>query len=136
MYGDMYQRERARALGDVSGEYTYQAKVLKERLKSKDITAQERTQLIQAERELIRQAQKIALQRATHQGVVRIYDKFEEELPPLHRQFEEIPETLQELQVNLQDAFDSVTGKAIQNWLQETRTVAIRKSKEELYEAH
>lgn len=132
----MYQRERARSLGDTSGEYEYQAKVLQERLKSPDMSTQERTQLIQAERELRRQAQQIALKRATHEEVGYIYDDLEEELPKIHRQFEEVPENVQHLQVALKDAFDSVTGEAIQTWIQETRTNAIRQSREALYEVH
>ncbi|EIA20010.1 hypothetical protein [Listeria fleischmannii] len=135
MYGDTYQRERARAMGDTSGEYTYQAQVLQARLKNKDITVQERAQLIQAELELRRQAQRIELKRAVHKGIEGIHADFENERPAIHRQFEEVPETLQQLQVALKDAFDSVTGEAIQTWLQSTRTDAIRRSQESLYDA-
>ncbi len=135
MYGNVYDRERARALGDVAGEYKYQADVLKERLKSKDLTPNERANLIAAERELIRQAQKIALKRAVNKGAERIESELDDEMDRVRRRYPEMLEDLHSLQVQIKDAFDSVTGDAVQKWLQSTRTENIRRSKEDLKDA-
>ncbi|MGM0094821.1 hypothetical protein IGJ40_002782 [Enterococcus sp. DIV0418] len=135
MYGNVYERERARALGDVSGEYKYQAGVLKERLKSKDLTPAERANMIAAERELVRKAQKIALKRAANKGAEGIESDLSDTMKKLQKDYPTAQEDLTSLQRDLKDAFDSKTGDAVQEWLVTKQADSMRNSQDDLYSA-
>ncbi|MEN2667877.1 hypothetical protein [Listeria aquatica] len=135
MYGNVYERERARALGDASGEYKYQAGVLKERLKSKDLTPAERANMIAAERELVRKAQKIALKRAANKGAEAIESDLSDTMKKLQKDYPTAQEDLTSLQRDLKDAFDSKTGDAVQEWLVTKQADSMRNSQDDLYSA-
>ncbi|WP_167630543.1 hypothetical protein [Listeria valentina] len=135
MYGNTYERERARALGDASGEYKYQAGVLKERLKSKDLTPAERANMIAAERELVRKAQKIALKRAVNKGAEKIESDLSDTMKKLQKDYPTAQEDLTSLQRELKDAFDSKTGDAVQEWLVTKQADSMRNSQDDLYSA-
>ncbi|EUJ31280.1 hypothetical protein MFLO_09537 [Listeria floridensis FSL S10-1187] len=133
MYGNMYERERARARGEASGDYTYQASVLRERLKSKDLTPSERIRLRHAERDLIKQAQKVELKSAVNQGANRIEAHLTNKMRNIQKKYAEVQEELHILQRQLKDAFDSMTGDAVQEWLVTTHARDIEQSQEDLY---
>ncbi|WP_167630528.1 hypothetical protein [Listeria valentina] len=135
MYGNVYDRERARALGDASGEYKYQSDVLKERLKSKDLTPSERANMIAAERELVRKAQKIALKRAVNKSAEAIESDLSDVMKKLQKDYPDAQEDLTSLQRELKDAFDSVTGDAVQEWLVTKQADSMRNSQDDLYSA-
>ncbi|HCJ4455623.1 TPA: hypothetical protein NR434_001951, partial [Listeria innocua] len=57
MYGNTYQREYARAIGNTSYDLNYQLQIIERELKKKDLTAKERSNLLAAESTLKKQVQ-------------------------------------------------------------------------------
>ncbi|WP_167630550.1 hypothetical protein [Listeria valentina] len=132
MYGDTYQRERAKAMGDTNYESQYQLKLVQEKLQKKDLSASERSTLLSTESELKKQIQLKILQQDAKSDVKQLVEQSKEELPAVQKEQEKAENELKAIQEQLAVAFEAKTGEAIQKWLKNMRKKELDEADDQL----
>ncbi|EAH1307331.1 hypothetical protein D4179_02515, partial [Listeria monocytogenes] len=121
MYGNTYQREYARAMGDTAYDTSYQLKIIERELKKKDLTEGERSNLLGAESILKKQVQLKVLNQDAKKLVEKLTQQTREEMNMIQIENEKIGDELKFIQDKLADAFESRTAKAVQSWMRNIR---------------
>ncbi|EPN1152685.1 hypothetical protein ACTU4B_002272 [Listeria innocua] len=112
MYGNTYQREYARAIGNTSYDLNYQLQIIERELKKKDLTAKERSNLLAAESTLKKQVQLKILKLDAKKSVEKLTQQTREEIAIIQKVNEKIGDELDFIQDKLADAFESRTAKS------------------------
>ncbi|EHE4683204.1 hypothetical protein J0D16_002811 [Listeria monocytogenes] len=132
MYGNTYQREYARAMGDTAYDTSYQLKIIERELKKKDLTESERSNLLAAESILKKQVQLKVLNQDAKKLVEKLTQQTRDEMNMIQIENEKIGDELKFIQDKLADAFESRTAKAVQSWLRNIREEELEEQKEVL----
>ncbi|EAA0348433.1 hypothetical protein ACY2BC_000094 [Listeria monocytogenes] len=132
MYGNTYQREYARAMGDTAYDTSYQLKIIERELKKKDLTEGERSNLLAAESILKKQVQLKVLNQDAKKLVEKLTQQTREEIAIIQKVNEKIGDELDFIQDKLADAFESRTAKAVQSWMRNIREEELEEQKEVL----
>ncbi|EAG7023181.1 hypothetical protein BJN12_07345 [Listeria monocytogenes] len=132
MYGNTYQREYARAMGDTAYDTSYQLKIIERELKKKDLTEGERSNLLGAESILKKQVQLKVLNQDAKKLVEKLTQQTREEMNMIQIENEKIGDELKFIQDKLADAFESRTAKAVQSWMRNIREEKLEEQKEVL----
>ncbi|AEO05325.1 hypothetical protein K3V87_08975 [Listeria monocytogenes] len=132
MYGNTYQREYARAMGDTAYDTSYQLKIIERELKKKDLTEGERSNLLGAESILKKQVQLKVLNQDAKKLVEKLTQQTREEMNMIQIENEKIGDELKFIQDKLADAFESRTAKAVQSWMRNIREEELEEQKEVL----
>ncbi|MBC1818672.1 hypothetical protein HCA30_06705 [Listeria welshimeri] len=132
MYGNTYQREYARAMGDTAYDTNYQLEIIERELKKKDLTAGERSNLHAAESILKKRLQSKVLMQDAKKLVEKLTQQTREEMNMIQIENEKIGDELKFIQDKLADAFESRTAKAVQNWMRNIREEDLEEQKEVL----
>ncbi|MBC2190745.1 hypothetical protein HCB44_00435 [Listeria sp. FSL L7-0229] len=132
MYGNTYQREYARAMGDTAYDTSYQLKIIERELKKKDLTEGERSNLLAAESILKKQVQLKVLNQDAKKLVQKLTQQTREEINMIQIENEKIGDELKFIQDKLADAFESRTAKAVQSWMRNIREEELEEQKEVL----
>ncbi|MCT25825.1 hypothetical protein DUD44_12740 [Listeria monocytogenes] len=132
MYGNTYQREYARAMGDTAYDTSYQLKIIERELKKKDLTEGERSNLLGAESILKQQVQLKVLNQDAKKLVEKLTQQTREEMNMIQIENEKIGDELKFIQDKLADAFESRTAKAVQSWMRNIREEELEEQKEVL----
>ncbi|MBC1495804.1 hypothetical protein HCA18_12575 [Listeria welshimeri] len=132
MYGNTYQREYARAMGDTAYDTNYQLEIIERELKKKDLTAGERSNLLAAESILKKRLQSKVLMQDAKKLVEKLTQQTREEMNMIQIENEKIGDELKFIQDKLADAFESRTAKAVQNWMRNIREEDLEEQKEVL----
>ncbi|EAG3568547.1 hypothetical protein E5Z49_12830 [Listeria monocytogenes] len=132
MYGNTYQREYARAMGDTAYDTSYQLKIIERELKKKDLTEGERSNLLAAENILKKQVQLKVLNQDTKKLVEKLTQQTRDEMNMIQIENEKIGDELKFVQDKLADAFESRTAKAVQSWMRNIREEELEEQKEVL----
>ncbi|EAE6318032.1 hypothetical protein CKO81_04045 [Listeria monocytogenes] len=130
MYGNTYQREYARAMGDTAYDTSYQLKIIERELKKKDLTEGERSNLLGAESILKKQVQLKVLNQDAKKLVEKLTQQTREEMNMIQIENEKIGDELKFIQDKLADAFESRTAKAVQSWMRNIREEELEEQKE------
>ncbi|EJQ3975917.1 hypothetical protein RW657_002741 [Listeria monocytogenes] len=121
MYGNTYQREYSRAMGDVAYDTSYQLKIIERELKKKDLTAGERSNSLAAESTLKKQVQLKVLKQDARKSIEKLTQQTREEITRIQKRNEKNGDELKFIQDKLADAFESRTAKAVQSWMRNLR---------------
>ncbi|RKC30131.1 hypothetical protein [Listeria monocytogenes] len=121
MYGNTYQREYARAMGDTAYDTSYQLKIIERELKKKDLTEGERSNLLAAESILKKQVQLKVLNQDARKSIEKLTQQTREEITRIQKRNEKNGDELKFIQDKLADAFESRTAKAVQSWMRNLR---------------
>ncbi|HAB7813908.1 TPA_asm: hypothetical protein GYP65_13740 [Listeria monocytogenes] len=132
MYGNTYQREYARAMGDTAYDTSYQLKIIERELKKKDLTEGERSNLLGAESILKKQVQLKVLNQDAKKLVEKLTQQTREEMNMIQIENEKIGDELKFIQDKLADTFESRTAKAVQSWMRNIREEELEEQKEVL----
>ncbi|EHP2907315.1 TPA: hypothetical protein ACSY4A_07195 [Listeria monocytogenes] len=132
MYGNTYQREYARAMGDTAYDTSYQLKIIERELKKKDLTEGERSNLLAAESILKKQVQLKVLNQDAKKLVEKLTQQTRDEMNMIQIENEKIGDELKFIQDKLADAFESRTAKAVQSWMKHIREEELEEQKEVL----
>ncbi|MBC1653234.1 hypothetical protein HCA14_09160 [Listeria welshimeri] len=132
MYGNTYQREYTRAMGDTAYDTNYQLEIIERELKKKDLTAGERSNLLAAESILKKRLQSKVLMQDAKKLVEKLTQQTREEMNMIQIENEKIGDELKFIQDKLADAFESRTAKAVQNWMRNIREEDLEEQKEVL----
>ncbi|EAD3257137.1 hypothetical protein EBF15_08265 [Listeria monocytogenes] len=132
MYGNTYQRENARAMGDTAYDTSYQLKIIERELKKKDLTESERSNLLAAESILKKQVQLKVLNQDAKKLVEKLTQQTRDEMNMIQIENEKIGDELKFIQDKLADAFESRTAKAVQSWMRNIREEELEEQKEVL----
>ncbi|EAF2255767.1 hypothetical protein NEB07_001378 [Listeria monocytogenes] len=132
MYGNTYQREYARAMGDTAYDTSYQLKIIERELKKKDLTESERSNLLAAESILKKQVQLKVLNQDAKKLVEKLTQQTRDEMNMIQIENEKIGDELKFIQDKLADAFESRTAKAVQSWMRNIREEELEEQKEVL----
>ncbi|EAF1440156.1 hypothetical protein CHJ26_00470 [Listeria monocytogenes] len=132
MYGNTYQREYARAMGETAYDTSYQLKIIERELKKKDLTEGERSNLLGAESILKKQVQLKVLNQDAKKLVEKLTQQTREEMNMIQIENEKIGDELKFIQDKLADAFESRTAKAVQSWMRNIREEELEEQKEVL----
>ncbi|TYU13164.1 hypothetical protein FZW71_06985 [Listeria monocytogenes] len=132
MYGNTYQREYTRAMGDTAYDTSYQLKIIERELKKKDLTEGERSNLLGAESILKKQVQLKVLNQDAKKLVEKLTQQTREEMNMIQIENEKIGDELKFIQDKLADAFESRTAKAVQSWMRNIREEELEEQKEVL----
>ncbi|EAD3232986.1 hypothetical protein FZ028_13540 [Listeria monocytogenes] len=132
MYGNTYQREYARAMGDTAYDTSYQLKIIERELKKKDLTEGERSNLLAAESILKKQVQLKVLNQDAKKLVEKLTQQTRDEMNMIQIENEKIGDELKFIQDKLADAFESRTAKAVQSWMKNIREEELEEQKEVL----
>ncbi|EAA0418628.1 hypothetical protein CCU51_13080 [Listeria monocytogenes] len=132
MYGNTYQREYARAMGDTAYDTSYQLKIIERELKKKDLTEGERSNLLAAESILKKQVQLKVLNQDAKKLVEKLTQQTRDEMNMIQIENEKIGDELKFIQDKLADAFESRTAKAVQSWMRNIREEELEEQKEVL----
>ncbi|MBC1368155.1 hypothetical protein HCX57_00480 [Listeria welshimeri] len=132
MYGNTYQREYARAMGDTAYDTNYQLEIIERELKKKDLTAGERSNLLAAESILKKRLQSKVLMQDAKKLVEKLTQQTREEMNMIQIENEKIGDELKFIQDKLADAFESRTAKAVQNWMRNIWEEDLEEQKEVL----
>ncbi|HAO5788620.1 TPA: hypothetical protein IQC90_001595 [Listeria monocytogenes] len=132
MYGNTYQHEYARAMGDTAYDTSYQLKIIERELKKKDLTEGERSNLLGAESILKKQVQLKVLNQDAKKLVEKLTQQTREEMNMIQIENEKIGDELKFIQDKLADAFESRTAKAVQSWMRNIREEELEEQKEVL----
>ncbi|MBC2346724.1 hypothetical protein HBP72_10235 [Listeria welshimeri] len=132
MYGNTYQREYARAMGDTAYDTNYQLEIIERELKKKDLTAGELSNLLAAESILKKRLQSKVLMQDAKKLVEKLTQQTREEMNMIQIENEKIGDELKFIQDKLADAFESRTAKAVQNWMRNIREEDLEEQKEVL----
>ncbi|EAG9427599.1 hypothetical protein CW829_10780 [Listeria monocytogenes] len=132
MYGNTYQREYARAMGDTAYDTSYQLKIIERELKKKDLTEGERSNLLAAESILKKQVQLKVLNQDAKKLVEKLTQQTRDEMNMIQTENEKIGDELKFIQDKLADAFESRTAKAVQSWMRNIREEELEEQKEVL----
>ncbi|MBC1985750.1 hypothetical protein HCJ71_00435 [Listeria sp. FSL L7-0478] len=121
MYGNIYQREYSRAMGDAAYDTSYQLKIIERELKKKDLTSEERSNLLAAESTLKKQVQLKVLKQDARKSIEKLTQQTREEITRIQKRNEKNGDELKFIQDKLADAFESRTAKAVQSWMRNLR---------------
>ncbi|HHW4596527.1 TPA: hypothetical protein ACUWZX_001350 [Listeria monocytogenes] len=132
MYGNTYQREYARAMGETAYDTSYQLKIIERELKKKDLTEGERSNLLAAESILKKQVQLKVLNQDAKKLVEKLTQQTRDEMNMIQIENEKIEDELKFIQDKLADAFESRTAKAVQSWMKHIREEELEEQKEVL----
>ncbi|HAO5758486.1 TPA: hypothetical protein IQA26_002352 [Listeria monocytogenes] len=132
MYGNTYQREYARAMGETAYDTGYQLKIIERELKKKDLTEGERSNLLAAESILKKQVQLKVLNQDAKKLVEKLTQQTRDEMNMIQIENEKIGDELKFIQDKLADAFESRTAKAVQSWMRNIREEELEEQKEVL----
>ncbi|EAE0329537.1 hypothetical protein CYH19_06980 [Listeria monocytogenes] len=121
MYGNTYQREYSRAMGDAAYDTSYQLEIIERELKKKDLTAGERSNLLAAESTLKKQVQLKVLKQDARKSIEKLTQQTREEITRIQKRNEKNGDELKFIQDKLADAFESRTAKAVQSWMRNLR---------------
>ncbi|EBB5854316.1 hypothetical protein NEA94_000090 [Listeria monocytogenes] len=132
MYGNTYQREYARAMGETAYDTSYQLKIIERELKKKDLTESERSNLLAAESILKKQVQLKVLNQDAKKLVEKLTQQTRDEMNMIQIENEKIGDELKFIQDKLADAFESRTAKAVQSWMRNIREEELEEQKEVL----
>ncbi|EAD3142500.1 hypothetical protein LG129_000944 [Listeria monocytogenes] len=132
MYGNTYQREYARAMGDTAYDTSYQLKIIERELKKKDLTEGEHSNLLAAESILKKQVQLKVLNQDAKKLVEKLTQQTRDEMNMIQIENEKIGDELKFIQDKLADAFESRTAKAVQSWMRNIREEELEEQKEVL----
>ncbi|EDO0844576.1 hypothetical protein FVB79_13995, partial [Listeria monocytogenes] len=132
MYGNTYQREYARAMGETAYDMSYQLKIIERELKKKDLTEGERSNLLAAESILKKQVQLKVLNQDAKKLVEKLTQQTRDEMNMIQIENEKIGDELKFIQDKLADAFESRTAKAVQSWMRNIREEELEEQKEVL----
>ncbi|EAF1191219.1 hypothetical protein CHN66_13475 [Listeria monocytogenes] len=132
MYGNTYQREYARAMGDTAYDTSHQLKIIERELKKKDLTESERSNLLAAESILKKQVQLKVLNQDAKKLVEKLTQQTRDEMNMIQIENEKIGDELKFIQDKLADAFESRTAKAVQSWMRNIREEELEEQKEVL----
>ncbi|EJT8160121.1 hypothetical protein ACU57W_001425 [Listeria monocytogenes] len=132
MYGNSYQREYARAMGETAYDTSYQLKIIERELKKKDLTEGERSNLLAAESILKKQVQLKVLNQDAKKLVEKLTQQTRDEMNMIQIENEKIGDELKFIQDKLADAFESRTAKAVQSWMKHIREEELEEQKEVL----
>ncbi|EPN3919196.1 hypothetical protein ACTZ8G_002675 [Listeria monocytogenes] len=132
MYGNSYQREYARAMGETAYDTSYQLKIIERELKKKDLTEGERSNLLAAESILKKQVQLKVLNQDAKKLVEKLTQQTRDEMNMIQIENEKIGDELKFIQDKLADAFESRTAKAVQSWMRNIREEELEEQKEVL----
>ncbi|ACK40660.1 hypothetical protein AB349_13755 [Listeria monocytogenes] len=132
MYGNTYQREYARAMGETAYDTSYQLKIIERELKKKDLTEGERSNLLAAESILKKQVQLKVLNQDAKKLVEKLTQQTRDEMNMIQIENEKIGDELKFIQDKLADAFESRTAKAVQSWMRNIREEELEEQKEVL----
>ncbi|EAF5414799.1 hypothetical protein C3C52_14340 [Listeria monocytogenes] len=132
MYGNTYQREYARAMGETAYDTSYQLKIIERELKKKDLTEGERSNLLAAESILKKQVQLKVLNQDAKKLVEKLTQQTRDEMNMIQIENEKIGDELKFIQDKLADAFESRTAKAVQSWMKNIREEELEEQKEVL----
>ncbi|MBF2516415.1 hypothetical protein [Listeria marthii] len=132
MYGNTYEREYARAMGDTAYDTSYQLKIIERELKKKDLTAGERSNLLVAESTLKKQVQLKFLKQDAKKSVEKLTHQAREEITRIQKGNDKNGDELKFIQDKLTDAFESRTAKAVQSWMRNLREEELEEQKEVL----
>ncbi|ALQ15452.1 TPA: hypothetical protein ACHVX6_001441 [Listeria monocytogenes] len=132
MYGNTYQREYARAMGETAYDTSYQLKIIERELKKKDLTEGERSNLLAAESILKKQVQLKVLNQDAKKLVEKLTQQTRDEMNMIQIENEKIGDELKFIQDKLADAFESRTAKAVQSWMKHIREEELEEQKEVL----
>ncbi|OFG35374.1 hypothetical protein BJM59_10865 [Listeria monocytogenes] len=132
MYGNTYQREYARAMGETAYDTSYQLKIIERELKKKDLTEGERSNLLAAESILKKQVQLKVLNQDAKKLVEKLTQQTRDEMNMIQIENEKIEDELKFIQDKLADAFESRTAKAVQSWMRNIREAELEEQKEVL----
>ncbi|EPO9376012.1 hypothetical protein ACUILA_002727 [Listeria monocytogenes] len=132
MYGNSYQREYARAMGETAYDTSYQLKIIERELKKKDLTEGERSNLLAAESILKKQVQLKVLNQDAKKLVEKLTQQTRDEMNMIQIENEKIGDELKFIQDKLEDAFESRTAKAVQSWMKHIREEELEEQKEVL----
>ncbi|EAE7092201.1 hypothetical protein AB6M11_002718 [Listeria monocytogenes] len=132
MYGNTYQREYARAMGDTAYDTSYQLKIIERELKKKDLTESECSNLLAAESILKKQVQLKVLNQDAKKLVEKLTQQTRDEMNMIQIENEKIGDELKFIQDKLADAFESRTAKAVQSWIRNIREEELEEQKEVL----
>ncbi|EAD1221438.1 hypothetical protein [Listeria monocytogenes] len=132
MYGNTYQREYARAMGETAYDTSYQLKIIERELKKKDLTEGERSNLLVAESILKKQVQLKVLNQDAKKLVEKLTQQTRDEMNMIQIENEKIGDELKFIQDKLADAFESRTAKAVQSWMRNIREEELEEQKEVL----
>ncbi|EQC0594499.1 hypothetical protein D3H26_002937, partial [Listeria monocytogenes] len=131
-YGNTYQREYARAMGETAYDMSYQLKIIERELKKKDLTEGERSNLLAAESILKKQVQLKVLNQDAKKLVEKLTQQTRDEMNMIQIENEKIGDELKFIQDKLADAFESRTAKAVQSWMRNIREEELEEQKEVL----
>ncbi|EAD9018853.1 hypothetical protein AM220_04455 [Listeria monocytogenes] len=132
MYGNTYQREYARAMGETAYDTSYQLKIIERELKKKDLTEGDRSNLLAAESILKKQVQLKVLNQDAKKLVEKLTQQTRDEMNMIQIENEKIGDELKFIQDKLADAFESRTAKAVQSWMRNIREEELEEQKEVL----
>ncbi|EJH9706280.1 hypothetical protein NGC44_002276 [Listeria monocytogenes] len=132
MYGNTYQREYARAMGETAYDMSYQLKIIERELKKKDLTEGERSNLLAAESILKKQVKLKVLNQDAKKLVEKLTQQTRDEMNMIQIENEKIGDELKFIQDKLADAFESRTAKAVQSWMRNIREEELEEQKEVL----
>ncbi|EBF5375582.1 hypothetical protein FIV92_14445 [Listeria monocytogenes] len=132
MYGNTYQREYARAMGETAYDMSYQLKIIERELKKKDLTEGERSNLLAAESILKKQVQLKVLNQDAKKLIEKLTQQTRDEMNMIQIENEKIGDELKFIQDKLADAFESRTAKAVQSWMRNIREEELEEQKEVL----
>ncbi|EFV5777573.1 hypothetical protein H3P00_002411 [Listeria monocytogenes] len=132
MYGNTYQREYTRAMGETAYDMSYQLKIIERELKKKDLTEGERSNLLAAESILKKQVQLKVLNQDAKKLVEKLTQQTRDEMNMIQIKNEKIGDELKFIQDKLADAFESRTAKAVQSWMRNIREEELEEQKEVL----
>ncbi|ENJ6388395.1 hypothetical protein AB1032_002198 [Listeria monocytogenes] len=132
MYGNSYQREYTRAMGETAYDMSYQLKIIERELKKKDLTEGERSNLLAAESILKKQVQLKVLNQDAKKLVEKLTQQTRDEMNMIQIENEKIGDELKFIQDKLADAFESRTAKAVQSWMRNIREEELEEQKEVL----
>ncbi|AXB12793.1 hypothetical protein CJ760_08025 [Listeria monocytogenes] len=132
MYGNTYQREYTRAMGETAYDMSYQLKIIERELKKKDLTEGERSNLLAAESILKKQVQLKVLNQDAKKLVEKLTQQTRDEMNMIQIENEKIGDELKFIQDKLADAFESRTAKAVQSWMRNIREEELEEQKEVL----
>ncbi|EAF8897755.1 hypothetical protein A2G23_14445, partial [Listeria monocytogenes] len=94
MYGNTYQREYARAMGETAYDMSYQLKIIERELKKKDLTEGERSNLLAAESILKKQVQLKVLNQDAKKLVEKLTQQTRDEMNMIQIENEKIGDEL------------------------------------------
>ncbi|EGL8589420.1 hypothetical protein IL997_002429 [Listeria monocytogenes] len=132
MYGNTYQCEYTRAMGETAYDMSYQLKIIERELKKKDLTEGERSNLLAAESILKKQVQLKVLNQDAKKLVEKLTQQTRDEMNMIQIENEKIGDELKFIQDKLADAFESRTAKAVQSWMRNIREEELEEQKEVL----